>query len=143
MCERIKHNIDIVTVTNDPKSLVSLVNPSYYHWVFNEGTGIVADVAEKDLDGRIDWFGVIVNLLPCLELLICAKPISFLIGSTNVYGIVFYQVYLLLQITNLPPFLNLVIWNFCDVVVGFCITSIYLSGYEKLCCGHINEAFPE
>ena len=143
MYERIKHNIDIVTVTNEPTSLVSVVNYSYYHWVFNEGTGIVSDVSEKALDGSIYWNGVIVNLFPCLDLLIYSKPISFLIGSTNVYRILFYQVYLLLRITNLPPFLNWVMWNFCDVVVGFCITSIYLSGYAKLCCGHINKSFPE
>ena len=42
MRERIKHNIDIVTVPNGPTSLVYVVNPPYYHRVFNEGTGIIA-----------------------------------------------------------------------------------------------------
>ena len=134
MCERIKHRIYIVTVTNELTSLVSVVNPSYYHWVFNEVTGIFSDVAEKALDGSIDWFAVILNLLPCLELLIYSNPISFLVGSTNVYGIFFYQVYLLRRFTDLPPFLKLVMWNFCDA---------YLSGYATLCCGRINKSFPE
>ena len=52
-------------------------------------------VAEKDLVGRMDLFGVTVNLLPHIELLIYAKPTSLLVGSTNAYAIMFYQVYLL------------------------------------------------
>ena len=51
-------------------------------------------VAEKALVGCRDWFGVIVNLLPHREMLMDAKPITLLVGSTNVYGIIFYQVYL-------------------------------------------------
>ena len=56
-------------------------------------------VAEKALVGRRDWFGVTVNLLPHLELLIHAEPTSFLVGSTNEYRINFYKVYLLLWLT--------------------------------------------
>ena len=41
-CKCITYNIDIVTVTYGTISLVSVVNPSYYHWVFIEGTGLVA-----------------------------------------------------------------------------------------------------
>ena len=47
-------------------------------------------VAEKALAGRIDQFGVILNFLMRLEFLMYAKPISFLVGSNNVYGVVFY-----------------------------------------------------
>ena len=103
--ERIKHNIYIITFTNNPTSLVSVVNPSYYNWVFNEGNCIVSDVAEKSIVGRIDWFGVIINLLPQIELLMYDKPISLLVGVTDMCGIVFYQVYLLPCITVLPRFL--------------------------------------
>ena len=48
--------------------------------------------AEKYIVSRRDWFGVIVNLLPHIALLIYAKPISLLVGSTNMYGIIFYPV---------------------------------------------------
>ena len=78
-------------------------NPSYYHWVFNEGTGIFDDVVDKAHVGRRDLFGVIVSLLPRLELLMYAKPISFLVGITNLYEILFYQVYLLTWITIITP----------------------------------------
>ena len=37
-------------------------------------------------------FGVTLNLLKNIELLMYAKPISFLVGSTNIYGGIFYQV---------------------------------------------------
>ena len=60
-------------------------------------------VSERSLVGRRDLFVVIVNLLPYLELLIYAKPISFLVGSTTVYGIIFYQVYPLPWLT-IPHF---------------------------------------
>ena len=40
-------------------------------------------------------------------------------------------------------FKNLVLWNSSDVVVGFCITSTYLSVYEKIFCYCLDEAFPE
>ena len=40
----------------------------------------------------------------------CTKPISFLFGSTNVYGIIFYQVYLLPLLTIPPHF-------FCRIMV--------------------------
>ena len=43
MRERIKHIIDIVTVPNEPTSLVYLVNPSYDHRLFDKLTRIVAD----------------------------------------------------------------------------------------------------
>ena len=45
MCERIKHDIYIVTVPYGPIYLVYVVNPSYYHWVFNEGNVIVSDAS--------------------------------------------------------------------------------------------------
>ena len=54
MRKRIKHNIYIVTVPNNPTSLVYIVNPSYFHWVFNEVTGIVSDVSENDIVGLRD-----------------------------------------------------------------------------------------
>ena len=43
MFKRIKYNIDIVTVSNVPISLVYVFNPSCYHLLFNEVTGIVSD----------------------------------------------------------------------------------------------------
>ena len=43
---------------------------------------------------RREWFGAIVKILPC-ELLIYAKPISFMVGITNNYGGIFHQMYLL------------------------------------------------
>ena len=109
---RNKHNIDIVTVPDGPKFLVSVFNTSYYHSVFSEGNGIVADflfyfvchVAEKALVGHRELFGDVLNLLRHIELLIYAKPVSFLVGSTNVYGVIFYQVYLLSWLT-IPFFL--------------------------------------
>ena len=67
-------------------------------------------VAEKSIVDHIDWFGVILNLLTHLELLMYAKPISFMVGSTNVYGIIFYQVYLLPWIT-IPLMLYLTYWS--------------------------------
>ena len=54
---------------------------------------------DKSLVFRRDWFGVTVNLLPHLEFLIYAKPNSFLVTSTNAYGIIFYQVGLLPWLT--------------------------------------------
>ena len=42
-----------------------------------------------------------------------AKNISFLVGNTNVYGIIFYQVYLLPWLT-FPPFLS---WYFGILVM--------------------------
>ena len=103
MRKRIKHNIYIVTVPNVPTYLVYVVNPSYYHQVFNEGNDIVADdffslrcpAAEKARVVRRYLFDVTVKLLPHIELLIYTKPTSFLVGSTNAYGIIFYKVYLL------------------------------------------------
>ena len=49
-------------------------------------------VAEESLVGRRDLFGSILKLLQHLELLMYSKPISFLVGITNVYGVIFYQV---------------------------------------------------
>ena len=93
MHKRIKHNIDIVTV---PNGLVLLLMLLFY---------FRRHVAEKYLVGHRDLFDAIVNLLPHLELLMYSKPIPFLVGSTNVYGIIFYRVYLLPWITI--PFLKL------------------------------------
>ena len=56
-------------------------------------------VAQEALVRLRDFFGVISNLLPHPELLMYAKPIHFLVGSTNVYGIIFDQVYLLTCLT--------------------------------------------
>ena len=122
MRKRIKHSIDIVTFPNGPTYLVYVVNPSYYHWAFNEGTGIFLmiifsfrfHVAEKALVDRSDWFDVILNLLQHLELLIYAKIISFLVGSNNVYGVISYQFHLLTWINTHPPlFFN------CGIMVMF------------------------
>ena len=60
-------------------------------------------VLEKYIVGRRDLFDVIVNLLSHLELLLYAKPISLTVGSTDVYGIIFYHVYLLPWLTTPPP----------------------------------------
>ena len=98
----------MIIVTNGPTSLVSVVNTSYCRWVFHEGTGIVSDIAEKDIVCCRYWFDVIVNLLSRIDLLMYAKPISLLVDSNNVYRIVFYQLYLLSWLTTPPPFLNLV-----------------------------------
>ena len=46
-------------------------------------------VAKEALVSRRDRFGVIVKLLPYLELLMYAKPILLLVGSNNVYGTIF------------------------------------------------------
>ena len=61
-------------------------------------------IAEKSLVGRRDLFGIVLNLLPHLELLMFSKPISFLVGSPYVYEIIFYQLYLLPWITTPPLF---------------------------------------
>ena len=76
-------------------------------------------------------FGSIVNLLP-LELLVYPKPLEFLVGSINMYGIYFIK---FTSSHNSPSltFLILVLWNSSDVVIGFYITSTYLSVYEKYC----------
>ena len=60
-------------------------------------------IEEKTFAACGDWFGAIVNLLLHLQLLMYDKTILFLIGSTNVYGIIFYQVYLP-QWLNIPFF---------------------------------------
>ena len=48
--------------------------------------------AEEALVFHMGLFCVIVNLFTHLELLMYAKPTSFLVGSTNLYGMNFYQV---------------------------------------------------
>ena len=60
-------------------------------------------VAEKSIVGHRDLFIVIVNLFPHPELLMYAKPISFPVGNTNMYGIIFYQIYLQPCLNNPPP----------------------------------------
>ena len=59
--------------------------------------------AEKYIVGCRDWFDVIVNLLPYLRLLMYAKYISFMVVSSNVYGIIFYQMYLTPCLTTPTP----------------------------------------
>ena len=71
--------------------------------------------AKKDLVVRRDIFGVILNLLPHIEFLMYVKTILLMFGSNNVYGIIFYQVYLLPWLT-IPLF---VLWNSGDVLFGF------------------------
>ena len=72
-----------------------------------------------------------------------AKYLEFMVGSTNMYGGVFFQMYLLPQL-NIPVLiLNLVLWNSSDVLVGLWITSTFLLGYAKLCCDCLDEYFPE
>ena len=56
-------------------------------------------VAEKALVRSGYWFGAIVNFLKHIELLIHAKTISFLVDINTVYGIIFYQFYLLSCLT--------------------------------------------
>ena len=50
-----------------------------------------------------------------------AKHISLLVGITNMYGGIFYQLYLLpyLNIPHFFDFLNFVLCNSSDVVFGF------------------------
>ena len=63
MRKHIKHNTDIVILTNGTTYLVSVGNPPYYHWVFNGWTGVVTDdffpfrfhVADKPFVGCRDW----------------------------------------------------------------------------------------
>ena len=88
-------------------------------------------VADKSFVGCRDLFGIIVNLLPHLELLMYAKPISFLVGSNNVYGIIFYQVYLLPWIT-IPLVLYL---------AAVSPQHIY-QDMQKVCCGFLKWIFP-
>ena len=74
------------------------------------------------------WFGVILNLLTH-EFWMYDQSLLFLFGSTNIYRGVFYQIYLLPCLTiNDFIFLSLVLWNYCDIVVGFWIASPSLSG---------------
>ena len=42
-------------------------------------------------------FGAIINLLT-LELVMCAEPLVFMVDSTDIYGGIFHQMYLLPQI---------------------------------------------
>ena len=67
-------------------------------------------VAEKAPVGRRDIFGVIVNLLPHLELLINAKTISFMVASTNVYG-VFLSIVPPIMAHYPPPFFTIELWS--------------------------------
>ena len=94
-------------------------------------------VEDNTLFGCIYLFGAIVNPLTH-ELLIYAKPLAFMISSTNTYGCIFYLIYLLpwLAITFVKI---LVLRNSGDVVAGSWITSTYLRVYEKVCCHWINE----
>ena len=93
MGEHIKYDIDIVTVSNVPTSLVYVVNPSYYHRLLNEGTEIVAGefiffqgTCFRESScwpyGRI-WCHY-KHLATYWVVDICT---SFLVGSTNAYGI--------------------------------------------------------
>ena len=66
-----------------------------------------------------------------------AKTLAFLVGVTNMYGGILYQIYHLPLITI--PFFNLLTCNSSGVIVGFWITSKYLSGYAKLYCDCLNE----
>ena len=68
----------------------------------------ICHISEKSVVGCRDWFGVILNLFPHLELLMYAKHISLLVDSNTVYGIIFYQMYLL---PCPPPFF------FCGILV--------------------------
>ena len=49
-------------------------------------------------------FGAIINLLT-LELVMCAEPLVFMVDSTNMYGGIFYNMYLLPQLA-IPYFLK-------------------------------------
>ena len=55
-------------------------------------------VKENTLVGCRNLFGAIVNLLTH-ELLMYAKPIALMVGSTNINGGIFYQMYLLPWLT--------------------------------------------
>ena len=68
------------------------------------------------------------------------KHISLLVGSTNVYVGIFYQIYLLPQLTITFIFIfRLLLWNYGDDVIGCWINSTSLSGYEKVCCACLDE----
>ena len=53
--KRIKYNINIVTIPNGKKTLVYVVNPSYYNWNFNEVTGIFADAYNGRSFNRVSY----------------------------------------------------------------------------------------
>ena len=94
-------------------------------------------VAGNTLIGCRDWFGDILNLLNNIDLLLYAEPLTFLVISINIYGSIFYQVYLIPWITIL--FSKLVLYNSGDVVVSFWVTSTSLSGYPQVFYGWLNE----
>ena len=91
------------------------------------------------LIGCRDLFSGILNLLQNLELLIYSEPLLFMVGGYNIYGGVFYQIYLLPHLTI--NYFSLLLWNYGDVVVGCWINSTSLSGYEKVFCDCLNEDF--
>ena len=78
-------------------------------------------------------------LVGSTNMLMYTKHISLLVGSIDIYGFIFYQVYLL------PSSIKkiLVMFNYGYVVFGCCITSTYLSGYAKVCHDWLNEDFME
>ena len=56
-------------------------------------------VADNNLVVFRDLFGDIVNLFLHLELLMYSKTLEFLVDSTNMYGGIFYQIYILPWLT--------------------------------------------
>ena len=85
------HHIIPESLTKEMVLLLMILFPFRFH------------VAEKSIVGHRDLFIVIVNLFPHPELLMYAKPISFPVGNTNMYGIIFYQIYLQPCLNNPPP----------------------------------------
>ena len=61
-------------------------------------TFLIQQVENNNHDGWRDLFDAIVNVLP-LGLLIYAEPLVFLVGGTNMYGGIVYNIYLLPQLT--------------------------------------------
>ena len=75
-----------------------------------------------------------------------AKTFVFMVIIIDIYWIIFYQVYLLQWITTLYLFLflkMLVLWNYGDFIVSWCINSTSLSGSEQLYYGWISGVLLE
>ena len=98
-------------------------------------------VAEEYLVERRDWFGVNVNLLPHFDLSMYAKPISFLVVITNVYGIIFYQVYIL-------PCLNKLWWcctwllDHINSFINVCKSMLWLNLWRFTGVSQVKISFP-
>ena len=89
----------------------------------------------SEIMGCRDLFGDIVNLLQIIDLLMHDRPLVFLVFSYNIYGGIFYQMYLLSQLTILFSKLGAVeFWRCCswlldhlNIFIRMCISMLLLS----------------